>query len=116
MSLTPPVRNTPRFAETRIEEQIRQRAYVLYEGCGTSDRNALGDWLQAKEEVWALRNAKVATSLPVPLQPLLRNIALLKDALRPVGTDLLQYPSTSSGRGAPLRFVSMWPEPCVLVR
>ena len=52
MSLTPPVRNTPRFAETRIEEQIRQRAYVLYEGRGTSNGAAQDDWLQAKEEVF----------------------------------------------------------------
>jgi Protein of unknown function (DUF2934) len=62
MALQTPVRNTPKFAETGIEEQVRQRAYVLYEGRGTSDRNALDDWLQAKEEVLALRNAKTATS------------------------------------------------------
>jgi hypothetical protein len=45
-----------------IEEQIRQRAYVLYEGRGRAEGNALDDWLQAEKEVLALREAKAATA------------------------------------------------------
>ena len=45
-----------------IEEQIRQRAYVLYEGRGQADGGALDDWLQAEKEVLALKEAKAATT------------------------------------------------------
>jgi hypothetical protein len=43
-----------------IEEQIRQRAYVFYEGRGQTDRSALDDWLPAEKEVLGLREAKAA--------------------------------------------------------
>jgi hypothetical protein len=56
------VRSRPKFAEPGIEEQIRQRAYVLYEGRGKADGSALDDWLQAEEEVSALSEAKTATT------------------------------------------------------
>jgi hypothetical protein len=43
MTLETAVRNSPEFAETGIEEKIRQRAYVLYQGRSTADGSALGD-------------------------------------------------------------------------
>ncbi len=44
-----PVPVRPKMTETGIEEQIRQRAYVLYEGRGKADGKALDDWLKAEE-------------------------------------------------------------------
>jgi len=57
-----PVPGRRDFTEPGIEEQIRQRAYVLYEGRGQADRSALDDWLQAEKEVLGLREAKAATT------------------------------------------------------
>ena len=37
--------------DTEIEEQIRQRAYELYQERGGVDGSAADDWLQAREEV-----------------------------------------------------------------
>jgi hypothetical protein len=62
MSPKAPVPGRPSFTDPRIEEQIRQRAYVLYEGRGDADGSALDDWLHAEEEVLALREAKTATT------------------------------------------------------
>jgi hypothetical protein len=43
-----------------LEDQIRQRAYYLYEARGRGDGLALEDWLRAEEEILgaALRMAK----------------------------------------------------------
>ena len=57
-----PVPVRPKMTETGIGEQIRQRAYVLYERRGRAEGNALDDWLQAEKEVLALREAKAATT------------------------------------------------------
>jgi hypothetical protein len=38
-------------AQPSIEEQIRQRAYKLYEQRGWVDGHDLADWLQAEEEI-----------------------------------------------------------------
>jgi hypothetical protein len=62
MSPKPPVPGRPNLTDPRLEEQIRQRAYVLYEGRGGADGSALDDWLHAEEQVLALREAKTATS------------------------------------------------------
>ncbi|MGA8621826.1 MAG: DUF2934 domain-containing protein [Candidatus Sulfotelmatobacter sp.] len=56
------VRSRSKFEEPEIEEQIRQRAYVFYEGRGKGDGCALDDWLQAEKEVLALRKAKAAAT------------------------------------------------------
>ena len=58
MNPTTPVRSRPNFTDPGLEEQIRQRAYVLYEGRGHADGSALGDWLQAEAEVLALKKDK----------------------------------------------------------
>ena len=50
------------LTDRKIEEQIRQRAYVLYEGRGRTDGRALDDWLQAEREVLTLREGKAATT------------------------------------------------------
>jgi len=55
-----PLRGGPNFIEPGIEEQIRQRAYVLYVGRGQADGSAVDDWLKAEEEVLALKEAKAA--------------------------------------------------------
>jgi len=54
------IRRKPPDAE--VEEQIRQRAYRLYEARGRMDGNAMEDWLIAEEEVLGSRQAKAATS------------------------------------------------------
>jgi phage repressor protein C with HTH and peptisase S24 domain len=47
--------------DAEIEEQIRQRAYELYQERGGVDGNATDDWRQAKEEVLSYK-AKAATT------------------------------------------------------
>ncbi len=42
-------------ARTELEEQIRRRAYELYEQRGRVDGYALDDWLQAEAEVSDIR-------------------------------------------------------------
>jgi hypothetical protein len=55
-----PIRSKPPDAE--VEEQIRRRAYQLYEERGRLDGNALKDWLIAEEEVLGSRRARAATA------------------------------------------------------
>jgi hypothetical protein len=62
MSPKAPVPPRPKMTETGIEQQIRQRAYVLYEGRGREEGSAVDDWLQAEKEVLALREAKAAST------------------------------------------------------
>ncbi len=62
MSPKAPIPLRPNLSDAEIEEQIRQRAYELYEGRGRVDGNAMDDWLQAKEEVLSYREAKAATT------------------------------------------------------
>ncbi len=40
-------------ADPRREEEIRRRAYVLYEQCGREDGHDIGDWLRAEAELTA---------------------------------------------------------------
>ncbi|HYL16759.1 MAG TPA: DUF2934 domain-containing protein [Terriglobales bacterium] len=47
----PPIPLRPNPTDAHIEEQVRQRAYELYQRRGGVDGNATDDWLQAKEEV-----------------------------------------------------------------
>lgn len=54
-----PVR--PNLMDAEIEEQIRKRAYELYQERGGMDGNATDDWRQAKEEVLRSK-AKAATT------------------------------------------------------
>ena len=56
------VSGRPNLTNAEIEEQIRQHAYLLYEGRENADGHALDDWLQAEKEVLALREAKAATT------------------------------------------------------
>lgn len=44
-----------------LHEQIRRRAYALYEQRGSTDGHELGDWLQAESEV-AQKKAKAVTA------------------------------------------------------
>ena len=44
-----------------LHEQVRLRAYALYEQRGSADGHQLGDWLQAESEV-AQRKAKAVTA------------------------------------------------------
>jgi hypothetical protein len=57
----PPTPLRPNLTEAEIEEQIRQRAYELYQGRGGVDGNATDDWLQARKEVLN-HKAKAATT------------------------------------------------------
>jgi Protein of unknown function (DUF2934) len=51
----------PNLTEAEIEEQIRQRAYELYQERGGVDGNATDDWVQARKEVLN-HKAKSATT------------------------------------------------------
>ena len=51
---------TPNRINAEIEEQIRQRAYELFQERGGMDGNAVDDWRQAKKEV--LSKSKAATT------------------------------------------------------
>lgn len=55
-----PIRSKP--PDAGVEEQIRQRAYQLYEERGRLDGNAMEDWLIAEEEVLGSGQAKAATA------------------------------------------------------
>jgi len=55
-----PIRPKPPDAE--VAEQIRQRAYQLYEEGGRLDGNAIEHWLIAEQEVLGSRKAKAATA------------------------------------------------------
>ena len=57
----PPIPLRPNPTDTEFEEQIRQRAYELYQGRGGVHGNATDDWLQAKEEVLS-HTAKAGTT------------------------------------------------------
>jgi hypothetical protein len=61
MSPNPPSPLRPNLTDAEIEEQIRQRAYELYQGRGGVDGNATDDWLQARKEVLN-HKAKAATT------------------------------------------------------
>jgi hypothetical protein len=52
----------PNLTDAEIEEQIRQRAYELYQGRGGVEGNAKDDWLQAKEEVLSQKAKTTTTS------------------------------------------------------
>ena len=42
-----------------LQDQIRRRAYELYEQRGSTDGHELGDWLQAESEVAQKKGANV---------------------------------------------------------
>ena len=46
--------------DKKIEEQIRQRAYGLYEARGSEDGHALDDWLQAETEILGMEQEAAA--------------------------------------------------------
>jgi hypothetical protein len=62
MNPRPPLPSGPNLTDLRLEPQIRQRAYVLYEARGRADGRALDDWLRAEKEVLSLREAKTAAA------------------------------------------------------
>lgn len=62
MSPKTPIPIRPKPGDAEVEEQIRQRAYQLYEKRGRLDGNAIQDWLMAEEEVLGSRLATAATA------------------------------------------------------
>jgi hypothetical protein len=50
-SPTPPIPVRPNQSDAKIEEEIRQRAYQLYQERGGAEGDPNDDWLQAKKEV-----------------------------------------------------------------
>jgi hypothetical protein len=62
MSPKTPIPIRPKPPDAEVEEQIRQRAYQLYEEHGRLDGNAMEDWLIAEEEVLGSRQAKAAAA------------------------------------------------------
>jgi hypothetical protein len=62
---TAPRRQTPAIAVMKsapeLQEQIRRRAYELYEQRGREDGHELDDWLQAESEV-TQKKAKTAVA------------------------------------------------------
>ena len=57
-------RRTPRFGRTALEEnseeQVRLRAYELYEARGRGDGHDLEDWLEAEAEISSRSRAEAA--------------------------------------------------------
>jgi hypothetical protein len=51
---------TPVSESPELENQIRQRAYELYEARGREDGHDLEDWLRAEEEITAKTTRGVA--------------------------------------------------------
>jgi Protein of unknown function (DUF2934) len=55
MSSNPPKKSPTRVSsepqDLQLEDQIRQRAYALYEERGQEDGHELEDWLRAEEEI-----------------------------------------------------------------
>lgn len=62
MSPKTPIPIRPKPPDAEVEEQIRQRAYQLYEKRGRPDGDAMQDWLMAEEEVLGSRLATAATA------------------------------------------------------
>ncbi|MBI1739411.1 MAG: DUF2934 domain-containing protein [Acidobacteriales bacterium] len=62
MSPKAPIPIRPKPPDAEVEEQIRQRAYQLYEERGRLDGNAMENWLIAEEEVLGSRQATAATA------------------------------------------------------
>ncbi len=62
MSRKTPIPIRPKPPDAEVEEQIRQRAYQLYEERGRLDGKAMEDWLIAEEEVLGSTQAKAATA------------------------------------------------------
>lgn len=62
MSPKTPIPIRPKPPNAEVEEQIRQRAYQMYEERGRLDGNAMEDWLTAEEEVLGSREVKAATA------------------------------------------------------
>lgn len=48
--------------ETKLEEQIRRRAYQLYEARNRKDGNDLEDWLQAEIDITGNATPEVSIS------------------------------------------------------
>jgi hypothetical protein len=58
-----PGKKPPKIAITEaqsLEEQIRQRAYELYEANGREDGHELDDWLRAENEITQQKTRIVA--------------------------------------------------------
>lgn len=47
-------------ASPELEEQIRRRAYELYEGRGRTDGHDMDDWLRAESEITSGKREAVA--------------------------------------------------------
>lgn len=62
MSPKTPTPIRPEKLDAEVEEQIRQRAYQLYEERGRLDGNAMEDWLIAEKEVCGSRQARAAAA------------------------------------------------------
>jgi len=62
MCASPPISVRSNRTDAIIEEQIRQRAYELYQRRGGGNGNAADDWLQAEEEVLCLKKAQGRTT------------------------------------------------------
>jgi hypothetical protein len=57
-----PVQLSPNVAGPEIDEQIRQRAYELYQERGGVGGDPTDDWLQAKEDVLSSKTKAATTS------------------------------------------------------
>jgi hypothetical protein len=62
--MKPPQRSDPPRTipdPTMLEEQIRLRAYELYEARGHEDGHDLDDWLQAEAEILGSKKTAIGT-------------------------------------------------------
>jgi hypothetical protein len=62
MCASPSISVRSNRTDAKIEEQIRQRAYELYQRRGAGNGDATDDWLQAEEEVLCPNKAEGRTT------------------------------------------------------
>jgi hypothetical protein len=62
MGASLPILVRSNLTDAKIEEQIRQRAYELYQRRGGGTGNATDDWLRAEEEVLCFKKAQGRTT------------------------------------------------------
>jgi hypothetical protein len=62
MCATPPISVRSNRTDAKIEEQIRQRAFELYQIRGGGNGDPTDDWLQAEEEVLCFKKAQGRTT------------------------------------------------------
>jgi len=69
-------KRTTKQSQPTLEDEIRRRAFELYEARGSQDGHALDDWLLAETEIrGTLASPSQPTAKPSPAKPRKKSIA-----------------------------------------